>query len=176
MRISRRRFRESQTQLRPCKDFEFEVADNGFESSDHTSGWICYVPTANVAKDSYYHFEKVAADGSWELVKGDELTENLSGIEVFFDADINWDYDSGTYIAGDGGPGGWYERPGYYVDSVDADTDYTFVYENDEITIDQFAKINQVSVEQAKAMAEYCQRLAEEWIEDCLHDNPPDYN
>lgn len=176
MRINRRRFRESQTQLRPCKEFEFEEVDSDFESRDCTCGWICYAPTANVAEDSYYHLERVAASGKWKLVKGDELTENLSGIEISFDADIHWDYDSGTYIPGDGGPGGWYEKPGYYVDSVDVDTDYVFVYEDEEITIEQFAEINQVSVEQAKAMAEYCQRLAEEWLEDCLRDNPPDYN
>lgn len=59
------------------------------------------------------------------------------------------------------------------MDSVDVDTDYVFVFEDEEIAIEQFAEINQISVEQAKAMAEYCQRMAEDWLKEYFQDNPP---
>lgn len=135
--------------------FEFEETD-----CDIKDGWIDYYPTADVP-------EEVEMDG--------ESVENLSSITVDFDYDINWEYDSGTYIDVDG-HGGWYERPGNYVDSVDFNgTSVRFMFDGGEITREKFTEINKLTTEDVDAMIGWCIESAESYVEDYITNNPDDF-
>ncbi len=135
--------------------FEFEETD-----CDIRDGWIDYYPTNDVP-------EEVEMNG--------ESVENLSSITVDFDYDINWEYDSGTYIDVDG-HGGWYERPGNYVDSVDFnDTSVRFIFDGEEITREKFTEINKLTTEDVDAMVGWCIVHAEGYVEDYITDNPDEF-
>lgn len=77
-----------------------------------------------------------------------ELDDNLTGIRVTWsDVDLDMEYDEGTYIS-EGSHSGWYEQPGWICnDGKLVDPEVTFLWEDQEISDEQFAKINQFPID-----------------------------
>lgn len=143
----------------------------GFEEIDHDfnsdGGWASYQLSHNIPPIVKNPFN---AD--------DINSENLSEITVNIDdVDVNWEYDSGTYIGEPGGPGGWYERPGTYADSVDCSSDAEFLWDGSEITKEQFKEINGISDEELGILIDYIKGYAESAYEEWAQENldPPEY-
>lgn len=106
-----------------------------------------------------------------------KVQENYSSIQIRFDFDLDWEYDSGTYIAGDGGPGGWYEQPGNYIDKVNFyNTTPVFMFDGEEISKELYQQLNQLTDEDLDAIIGWCIVHAEGFAEDDIMDNPDRYS
>ena len=141
------------------KKFPLEENDRDFGSD---GGWIDYYIKENVPST---------------YVEDGEEYENLTSITVdVFDVDPSWEYEDGSFYE-DFGNG--MERcdsgSGYVLDGLSCDTDTRFFNDGDEITIEKFAKINGISMDEVKVLVEVAKKYAsgdyESWAEDNLEYN-----
>lgn len=142
-----------------AKRFGLEQIESEIGSND---GWVEFTTSMNTP-------EEVEFNG--------QVQENYSSIQVQLEFDFDWGYDSGTYIAGDGGPGGWYEQPGNYIENVNFyGSEPVFMFDGEEITREEFTALNQLADEDVNAIMGWCIEAAEEYAEDYIKDNPDNYS
>lgn len=102
----------------------------------------------------------------------DGLTQNLSSVEIWpGEADIEWGYDSGTWV-GEGSMAGWYVQPGNYVESVSCSPIVgKFLWDGEDITKEQFQEINGMSDEELEFYLDFLCGVAEDDFNEYVEEN-----
>ena len=146
-----------------CKKYPLEKNDSDFRDD---------TPWAD-----YYIKENVPGN----YVENGEEFENLSSITVYItDVDPEWEYEDNSFSEDFGlGPEHCDPGSGYVLEELNCSTEAAFMNDGDEITIEEFAKINGISVEDAKVISEIAEETAEEdykeWAEDGNLEPPDRY-
>ena len=142
--------------------FKFEESDHNFSTFD---GWADYYATDNVPETAVNPLNPEAGE-----------VENLSSIEISF-SDVKVSIDSyGATMVPYGDTYIEYEPAGWEIDDVNCSEDVKYTWEGDDITREQYLKINKMSDDELKAAIDVLKETAMDSYWDWLDENyePPE--
>lgn len=136
--------------------FKYVESDHDF---DQNKGWVDYYATKNVPDPTVDPFKPE---------KGE--VDNMSSITIhMFDTDVDASYQGPTMVPY--GEGYVEYGEGYVIEDADCEIVVNYIWDCDEITREQYLKINKMSEDELEAIINFLKEEAKSSYIDWLEDN-----